>query len=417
MNLPTCGAVLLGALLFAPAATAMSLSDARQLMRERNTELLGAAAEVRGAHADAALAGLRPQPELSIGSSKISPHHGIGSGRWQHKRIDSTLGLEWTWERGGKRRLRTAQANASLQASHLDLLDTQRLQELALHEHYFELKAAEELAQLAQDNLDASAEALRAARQEVATGAMAPLQLTRLAADDLAVADQARQAQHALRAARAELALLLGLEAGDALRADDPWPNVEQDVGSGTPAIALAERSDVSAAAQRLRSAEAGVALARSGRHRDVQVGVEMEREPEDISGVTWGLTLSVPLGGRARWQGEQARALADRDLAELELQQRQRQMRSEIDQLRLDAMAAVERRQAYEAMAAAGARSSLEGMELAYRRGAASLTDLLDARRSWRELETELIDARAGHALALARLRAATYVQQGETL
>ncbi|MDH1649583.1 TolC family protein, partial [Stenotrophomonas maltophilia] len=49
-------------------------------------------------------------------------------------------------------------------------------------------------------------------------------------------------------------------------------------------------------------------------------------------------------------------------------------------------------------------------------RRGAASLTDLLDARRSWREFEAALIEARTDHAIALARWEAATSVAEGES-
>jgi len=54
--------------------------------------------------------------------------------------------------------------------------------------------------------------------------------------------------------------------------------------------------------------------------------------------------------------------------------------------------------------------------LELAYRRGAATLTDLLDARRSWREFEADLIDARLAHASALARWNAAITVSEGRT-
>jgi len=57
-----------------------------------------------------------------------------------------------------------------------------------------------------------------------------------------------------------------------------------------------------------------------------------------------------------------------------------------------------------------------MEGLELAYRRGAATLTDLLDARRSWREFESDLVDARLAHASALARWNAAISVSEGHT-
>jgi len=158
------------------------------------------------------------------------------------------------------------------------------------------------------------------------------------------------------------------------------------------------------------------VALARSERHRDIQLGVEAEREPTDISGVTWGVSLTVPLGGPSRARGAIQRAEADRDNAALELQVLQREARAELDRLQASAQSAAQRRSDYEGLQSDAARKAVRGIELAYRRGAASLTDLLDARRSWREFEAALIEARAEHAIALARWEAATSVAEGES-
>ncbi|UUS13864.1 hypothetical protein NMB32_18445 [Stenotrophomonas sp. CD2] len=65
-------------------------------MEAHNPDLRAAALELRGVQGDAQTAALRPATELSIGTSKISPKHGIGPGRWQDKRVDSTVGLGWT---------------------------------------------------------------------------------------------------------------------------------------------------------------------------------------------------------------------------------------------------------------------------------------------------------------------------------
>lgn len=93
-----------------------------------------------------------------------------------------------------------------------------------------------------------------------------------------------------------------------------------------------------------------------------------------------------------------------------------QREARAELDQLQASAQSAAQRRSDYEGLQSDAARRAVQGIELAYRRGAASLTDLLDARRSWREFEAALIEARADHAIALARWEAATSVAEGES-
>lgn len=414
MNFLPRSAALLAALACAPAAWAISLQDAQRAMDAHNPDLRAAALELRGAQGDALTAALRPAPELSLGSSKISPKHGVGSGRWQDKRVDSTVGLGWTWERGGKRSLRMRQADALVEAAGLDMLDTRRRQQVALHEAYFGLKAAQDSLDIAEANRRSSAEQMAAADRQVASGALAPVDRARLAVEDLAVADAAREAALDLRDARHALGLLLGMEDSVSLRADDAWPDAT--VGPQDSGADPQQRADLRAARSRLQAADVGVALARSERRRDIQWGIEAEREPTDINGVTWGVSVTIPLGAPSRARGAIQRAEADRDAAALELHARQREARAEQDQLQATAASAAQRRQEYEALQADSARRAVQGIELAYRRGAASLTDLLDARRSWREFEAALIHARADHAIALARWRAASSMTQGET-
>lgn len=414
MNFTPRLAVLIAAVVCAPSASALTLADAMRAMEAHNPDLRAAAAELRGVQGDALTAALRPPAELALGTSKYSPQQGLGPGGPQHKRLDTTLGLGWTWERGGKRALRMRQADALLATASLELLDSRRQQRVALEEAYFGLKAAQERAAIAEDNRRSSAEQLVAADRQVAVGALAPVDRARLAVDDLAVADAARDAALELRDARHALALLMGQDAGEALQAEDAWPE------GADPARRMGmdpqQRSDLRAATARLQAADVGVALARSERHRDIQLGVEAEREPGDISGVTWGVSVTVPLGGASRARGAIQRAEADRDVAALALQHLQRQARAELDQLQAALQSAQLRRTAYEGAQGDAARRAVEGMELAFRRGAASLTDLLDARRSWRDFEAALIDARADHAIALARWNAATTVAEGET-
>jgi cobalt-zinc-cadmium efflux system outer membrane protein len=218
--------------------------------------------------------------------------------------VDSTVGLGWTWERGGKRALRIRQADALLEVAGLEMLDTRRRQQVALHEAYFGLKGAQERAQIAEANRQSSAEQMAAADKQVATGAMAPVDRARLAVDDLAVADAAREAALDLRDARHALGLLLGRDDSHDLSADDPWP----DPAAGRYArvrSAAACRSARGTLAPGRRRRRRG--LARSERHRDIQLGVEAEREPTDISGVTWGVSLTIPLGGPSRTRRDPA--------------------------------------------------------------------------------------------------------------
>lgn len=409
MNSPRL--LLLCAALLAPLpAAALSLADAEQRMLAHDPALAAARIALRGSQGDLVAAGRRPVAELELGTSKYSRIEGMGPGRVHDKRLDSTLGVGWTWERGGKRRLRMREADAMVAASALDLADAGRLQRLALHEAYFGLKAAQETLAVASDNRALSAEAMAAVEHQVRVGAQAPIARDRLLVEDLKLAAGLRDARLDLLDAQQTLALLIG-HAGDvaALAADDPWPAPDATPGP-EPELdqVLARRPDLRAAERRLQAADAGRDLARSQRRRDLGLAIEAEREPTDVAGVTWGISVSVPLNGPGHYRGEIARAEADYDLALLEQRQARTAALQALQHARRAWQQASERLHDYQARLLPAATSAREGMELAYRRGAASLTDLLDARRAAREAEIDLIDARIGHAVAQARWQAA---------
>lgn len=397
------------ALLLSPIPVqALSLAEAEQALQARNPELEAARIALRGSEGDLLAARRRPPAELTLGTSKFSPKQGLGPGRWQNKQLDSTLGLGWTWERGGKRRLRTGNAQAESDAALMDLLDGQRQQTLALHESYFTVKAAQQRLQVAQDNRALSARGLAAAGLQVQSGAMAPIERNRLAVEDIKVEAEAHDAMQELLEARAELALLIGYEGAlEQLDADDPWPTQVAELLPAPTSEGLEQRADLQAAQSRLQAADVARALARSQRRRDVQFGVEVEREPADIGGVTWGVSISVPLNGPNHYRGEVQRAEADYDAALLERNRLRAQARLQLLQVQQQLSAATQRLGQYEQQLLPSARQALDGMELAYRRGAANLTDLLDARRSWREADSDLIDARLLHAVTVARWQA----------
>jgi outer membrane protein TolC len=147
-------------------------------------------------------------------------------------------------------------------------------------------------------------------------------------------------------------------------------------------------------------------ALADALTHRDVTVGVSAERYPPDNHG-SLGLSLSVPLFWQHSYEGERQHAAWGIEAAQLALRkqslQAQLEARLAADQL----VAARSRLRTLEGPAQQAALQALAGVELAHQRGAAALTDLLDARRQLHALQLDLADARANHAKALATWQA----------
>ena len=115
------------------------------------------------------------------------------------------------------------------------------------------------------------------------------------------------------------------------------------------------------------------------------------------------GFSLTVPLFLRYNFEGELA--LAETGLTAA-MAARNRQVaiaQNEIRRAQNDLRAADERRRRLNEDLLPQARRALDSAEFAYQRGATSLLDLLDARRTQRALELEAVTAAAEFAKARA--------------
>ncbi len=149
---------------------------------------------------------------------------------------------------------------------------------------------------------------------------------------------------------------------------------------------------------------------------RDVGLGVQFDRYPVSAtnssgSGNTLSVSVSVPLFIRHGFDGEIARAEAD--VANARETQRRAQLtaRSDLAQAQSRWSAAAARMRLATTELAPAAERVAAGAELAYRRGATSLLDVLDARRGLRAAHIERINAEADGAKAAAELEAARFV------
>ena len=100
-----------------PLGTVLHLPAVLEAARQ-NPDALAAKRAADAARADVRAADRAPAPVLSAGVSSIDLRNGNGGGSfWTQKRLDKSLGLDWTWERGNKRGLRTEAAERAAQAA------------------------------------------------------------------------------------------------------------------------------------------------------------------------------------------------------------------------------------------------------------------------------------------------------------
>ena len=382
------------------ARNVVSLQQALDAARN-NLDVALARSNLAGAQADVVSANRAPLPVLSAGMSNIDLQNGNGPGNILADRtLDKSIGIDWTWERGNKRALRTLSAQQAATAAGADLQEVLTQQQLAVYGAYFDLLAAQERL--------AHFQALEKLAAQTASSAKA-----RVAAGDLAVQDglrtdiEAQRARSDLQQAeldRQRAALALWQSSGlnispQQLSAQADWP---QTMTATTPdwVRVVEARADVRAAAARVLSAQAALDNAKALKTNDITWGATYDHYP-GTSNALLALRMQMPLQWGYSFEGEIARATAQLTQAQDALEKTRRVATSELQRLQQETMNTHERLQVYANNILPQAQRVAEGAELAYSKGALSLTDLLDARRTLRATLLEALSARTDYAKA----------------
>ena len=386
----------------------LSLGAADERVPRCNRDVRAAELAAAAVAADRRIAMQRPNPTLTLGASNVNPHAGLGAGPLRDKTFDSSVRLEQLIERGGKPELRQAQAEELYAAARADVAEQLRVQRLAMRTAFFDLAALQEKVRLQRDFRALAAESESASTRRLDAGEVPRVETNRFRLDAVRAANDALQAEADRDRARLDLAKQIGAEANArTLEVEVIWPD-------GEPARGKAgERPDVAAARHRVEAAQAGRELARRIATRDVTVGVQADRWPVSETnlqgtGISYGLTLSVPLHVRHANEGEAARASADFESAQAALARAQALAEAEARLSEADWLAARGRRMRIETQVRPVAREVGASAEFAYARGATGVLDLLDARRSLKAVELDEVQARAEAAKAWARREAA---------
>ena len=398
-------------------AEILSLADALAAAAS-NLDVTLATRGLAAAQADIAAADHAPLPQLSAKLSQIDLQNGIGGGNpLTQRRIDKGVGLDWTWERGDKRGLRTEAARRNAAAAAADVDAVRMLQKLATQAAFFDLLAA-------QGRIEQLAVIARSARQTADTAR------ARLKAGDLAVQDAARAdieaervqadgatAQLDLQRAQFALAQLTGRESEAAsLSAQADWPADEapssnananananaNNAANNMPSLdALVDlRADVRAAAERVRAAESALQGSSAQRQSDITWGASVDHYPGTSTRLV-EFRLAMPLAFGYRYEGEIARSQAQLDQARDALEKTRRSASTELQRLRSEMATAAQRAQRYSGEIVPRSREVADRAEQAYNKGALPLTDLLDARRTLRAVLLEALAARTDLAKA----------------
>ncbi len=364
----------------------------------------------RGAEGDVLSADHAPLPTLSGKLSQIDLQNGVGAGDpLGRKRIDKSIGIDWTWERGDKRRHRTTAAERLLAAARADTAETALQQMLSAQAAYFDWLGARERLRLLREMATLASEAGTTANRRRDAGDLSAQDALRATIDGERAALDLQAAQTDL--ARTELALSPWVARAallDARTERVQWPQPPAPAPGATLAgddEAIAARGDVRAAQARLDAARAALDGALALRKVDPTWGVSYDHYP-GVSTRLIELRVQIPLTFGYRYEGEIARAQADLSHAELAAERTQRDARIDRERLVAEARSARDRARRFGADIVEHAATVLRQAEFAFARGAMPLTDLLDARRTWRSTQLDALAAEVDAAKAETALQ-----------
>jgi len=381
----------------------LSLEAALTRMREKGFDVLTAEAAVHAAEGDAVAASAFPNPLVSGGGGHTfhydphsCPEPGCSDTQWSGSLSDQGLIADLLI---GKRRLRAQVAGAALAATRLQREDAIRVLSALVAKAWVDTAVAGGLLRAAQDAAHSSAEISKLVDLRWHAGDVSEADAARAETAKLEAEQSVDAARENLAQAKISLGFLLGERGEPDFEVESPLPKcvAPQDYAAASEDELLerarAGRQDLAAAKQAVSSSELAVALARRSRMPDVALGASYTQEGTGNSAIqppTAALALTVPIPVFYQGQGEIAHAQAALDAQRIALARVDAQIGSDVAQAFASWRSAQSRVTRMESITLARASRALELVEYQYKRGAASLLELLDAQRTFTSTQAE---------------------------
>ena len=428
----------------------LTLPQAETLLLQRNLLIAANRYQLDASEALLRISGFKPNPVVQLGAEQIPFHSNIPGSvpRFFTTNPDAGANPVYTFqfnkviERGHKREIRIEQAAASVEAAKAQIQDTFRTQLFQLRQAFSSAVLARENLRLAEtlDNQYDRTEQLTKVR--VDAGDSAPVELYRVRSGRLQYKQALFDAQTAYNQASRDVLNLLNLRPEDlpaaAVAANqglltlvssrpaeaDPQellPALLQSApvdlsGSLTDQqlpmtpeqlidIALAERPDIQVAKANLTAAIQATKLAQAQRTRDVSVGVEYQRVGNDHAA---GVITQIPLFLYNDHTTEIAQAEAQQRAAEAQLQQLERQVRTDVAKAYESYLAARRSMTLYNSDNLVQVEKLRTIADFSYRSGGTSLFELLDAQRVANQAAVAYNQARFNYQLSLWQMEQA---------
>lgn len=379
-----------------------ALAEVIALALEHNPAVAGAQGAVRQSLGQQVAAGAYLNPSISGSTGRGSirdPSTGV-------KITERTVTVEQPLEWQGKRRARQQAADAGAAGANA-AVDETRLNVIAETKvAFYHVLFAQRDVELSNQNLTMVEEVLRTVKARVAAGDATVFETMKATVEVQKATKEVARAQNALVVVRAKLDMVTSGTLGKQFSIQGDFEPLQQGLDlEMLSARAMEQHPTLRRLTKLVEQAEFSTTLEKESRIPNVTVQGNYHREAGDES-VTAGLSVPLPLWYRR--QGEIETALGARHRAEAERLRAQNEISQAITQHVQDVRTATEQLQVFETGLLKQAEQTLRVARISFKQGVASLLDLLDSQRVYRQTLLEYVQARADLSIALARLERA---------
>ena len=389
----------------------ITLDEAIQMAMQHNHNLLAARTTIQQSQAEETTANLRPNPTLFADWEYLPLSSSAQNTQYLHDSTEADLGVSYLLERGKKRQHRLQAARDVTAQTRSLVADNERGLTFNVASLFVNVQLAESTLELAELDLRSFGQTVELSELRYKAGAISEDDYLKIKLLLLQFETDFQQAQLAKVQALSDLRQLLGYESVSP-DYDVTGPFNYQPVRGNREDLqlkAMQNRPDYRAAREGVTAATSQYDLQRAIGKQDVTVQANYSHV-NGINAATFYGSIPLPIFNRN--QGEIART-------RFAIPQAQEQEKATSGQVMTDVNDAYEGLrendrviQLYRSGYLEVAQKDRDISEYAYRRGAASLLDFLDAERSYRATQLAYRQALASYLLALEQLREAVGVR-----
>jgi cobalt-zinc-cadmium efflux system outer membrane protein len=391
-----------------PAATQITLEQAISMALANSPAIKAARTQIQQSQAQEITANLRPNPTLNWDSQFIpvfSP--GDFSSDTLNNLQQFDIGVGYLFERGHKRQNRLQAARDATAVTAAQVADTERTLIFNVAQQFINVLLANSTLQFAQEGLKSFQETVNISEQRYRAGDISEGDFLKIKLQLLQFQTDVNSARVAKVQALGSLRQLIGYaslpHAYDVVGKLDYQPLTA--ALSDLQAKALAERPDLQAAKKGVKAANSQISLAKA----DAKVDFNASASYSHVSGASsTSLFFNVPLPFFNRNQGEIARTKFALTQAELTARAAEDTVLTDVTNAYEAASSNQDVVKLYLSGYLKQAQDSLDISQYAYKGGAATLLDFLDAERSYRSTQLAYRQAVAAYMLSLEQLRQA---------